>query len=215
MAETIKAFVEKLQTDGVEAGRRAADQIQAEARQRAQSVIHEAEAQARKILEEANRQIERNRAGAQMQLQLAARDTLIRLQETLSRALETVLEAAAQETLADPDFLRELLRDVVTQYARADADGANSITINVPDAIRGQLLPWALQAFQEDGNRGGPVVDLQGSLAKAGFEYRVGEGTIEVTVDSAVELLGKLVGPELRQVLDRAAAGDPAATEAP
>jgi hypothetical protein len=47
-------------------------------------------------------------------------------------------------------------------------------------------------------------MDLQGTLAAAGFEYSASGATIEVTLDSVVETLGALVGPELRRVLESA-----------
>ena len=41
MGETIEAFIEKLQTDGVEAGQEAADKIRNEAEQQANQIVAE------------------------------------------------------------------------------------------------------------------------------------------------------------------------------
>ena len=55
----------------------------------------------------------------------------------------------------------------------------------------------------------GIKMDLRGTLAGAGFEYTVAGATIEVTLDSVVETLTSLVGPELRKVLESAATDSP------
>lgn len=47
MAETIESFVAKLQAEGVQAGREAAEQLEAKARQKAEEIGRQAEAKAR------------------------------------------------------------------------------------------------------------------------------------------------------------------------
>ena len=51
MTHTIEAFINQLQTDGVEAGREAAEEIRLEAEQQAQGRMAEATEQARRIVE--------------------------------------------------------------------------------------------------------------------------------------------------------------------
>jgi len=206
MAGTIEAFVDQLQADGVQAGQAAAEKIRAEAEQQAERLIAEAQAKAKAIIAEAEAQIEKTRERAETELRLATRDALIHLQETLSRALRGVLAGAAQEQLSQAEFLGKLLRDVVMQYARADSECAGSVTINVSEEMRHQLTHWAIQALHKDLEGTGTNVDLHGKLAGAGFEYRVSGGTVEVTVDSVVEILSQMVSPELRALVARAAA---------
>jgi len=203
MAETIEAFIDKLQADGVQAGREAARKIHAEAEQRAQQLIQEAQARAKEIVERAEAESRRIQERTETELELAARDTVIRLCESLHRALQEVLAAMASEQLGDPEFLRELLHDVVMQYVRADIARDGTITINVSEEMRRRLTHWAIQALHKDLMSSGTGVDLHGSLVGAGFEYKVSDGTVEVTVESVVEVLSELVGPELRAIVDR------------
>ncbi len=53
MAHTVQSFVETLRADGVEAGRKAAEQIRLAAEEQAKQLLGEAEAKARTIIEEA------------------------------------------------------------------------------------------------------------------------------------------------------------------
>ena len=73
MAHTVQSFIDTLRADGVEAGRKAAEEIQREAEQRAEQLIRQAEAQARKILEEAEQNRKKTVERTRTDLELAAR----------------------------------------------------------------------------------------------------------------------------------------------
>lgn len=201
MTETIEAFVDKLHADGVQAGREAAEKIRAESEQLAQRLIQEAEAQANKIINHADAESGRIRAKTETELKLAARDSVIRLQEDLNRALQGVLAATVTEKLGDAEFLQGLLRDIVMQYVQADIKGSGAVTINVSEEMRHQLTHWAIEVLRKDLTASGTGVDLHGSLAGAGFEYKASEGTVEVTVESVVEILSEMVGSEVREIV--------------
>lgn len=206
MTHTIEAFINQLQTDGVEAGRQAAEKIRAEAEQRAQERMAAAEEQARQLIERAQAESEQIRIRTETELKLAARDTVLRLQEALNRVLRAVLFESVREKLDDADFLAALIRDVVLRYAETDARGQEPMKIGVSEEMRQRLLSSAAAALQPAGTAT-PPIDLQGTLAEAGFEYTLREGTVEVTTASVVETLSEMVGSELRK---RIAAACPA-----
>ena len=203
MAETIEAFVAKLRQEGVEAGREAAEKHLAKARQEADAILADARAQARKILSDAQAQAEASQAKARTDLELAARDITLRLRDSLSRAVRQVLAAGAREQLADPEFLGGLLREIVLEYVEADIAKKSSFRITVTPEMRERLAQWALARLRQP-ELGGVSIDLKGTLAQDGFEYRAEGAGIEVTVDSVVEALSELVNPALREMLARA-----------
>lgn len=204
MVQTIEAFVNRLQTDGVEAGQAEAEKIRVRAEQQAQQRLAEAAEQAKRLIAQAQAESETIRVRAETELKLAARDTVVRLQEALSRALQAVLVDSVREKLDDADFLGSLIRDVVQRYVDADAAGSGSISVNVSEQMRQRLLSGTVAAFRPDA----PAVtsiDLRGTLAEAGFAYEIAGGTVEVTVDSVVEVLSEMVGAELRKRVAAAA----------
>jgi len=214
MAETIESFVAKLQDEGVQAGKQAAEQIRAEAEKKAEAILAEAKQQAEKAVRTAQAEAKAALERVRTEMQLASRDTLLRLREALNRALAALLAAATKERLADPEFLGPLLREIVLLYAKADAQGG-AIEINVPEPMREQLAKRVLgelaQAAQQPQ---GAKVDLKGELAEEGFEYTAAGGTVEVTTDSVVATLKAMVSPKLAELLERAAAeGGPGETQ--
>jgi hypothetical protein len=82
--------------------------------------------------------------------------------------------------------------------------GDKTIELNVPEAMRRELADWAIAEFhgkQGPGKAPRLSVELHGSLAVAGFEYKVSDGTAEVTPESVVQVLSEIVTPELQQLI--------------
>lgn len=203
MAETLKSFIDKLQSDGVVAGEQKARKIEAQAEEKARQILSQAQEQAKKIVDDAQRERESIGSKTRTELELAARDTVNRLQETLTKGLQGVMAVAVQEKLGDVDFIGKILVEIVNQYVQADAQGAAVITINVSEAMKHKLAEWAISTFHKSPElqEKRKFVDLQGTLKKAGFEYRLSGGTVEVTPESTVETLMELVGPEVRKII--------------
>lgn len=204
MAETIKSFVDKLQADGVKAGEKAAEKIRAEADAQARKIVDQAEQQAKQILSDAETERKNVHARTATELDLAARDTVLRLQDALTRALRGLLVDSVQTKLTDTEFVGKLLHDIVMQYVRGDAAGKGDITINVPDDMKHQLTASTLQALQKDLEGTQSTINLRGTLRQAGLEYSISDGTVEVTAESVVAVLSELLGPEVRKTLNRA-----------
>jgi V/A-type H+-transporting ATPase subunit E len=208
MGETIEAFIEKLQADGVEAGRAAAKKVRSEAEQQAQQIIADAEARAKQTLADAEAQCEKIRLRSETELKLAVRDAVVRLRETLVRSLDRVLAEGVRQQLKDAGFLQELLRDLVSRYVKADIEGTGEIRINVSKEMQQRLAQWAIETIRAEHDGHHRLVELHGSLLGAGFEYSISEGTTEITVQSVVNVLSDLVSAELREILADTASED-------
>ncbi len=208
MGETIEEFVAKLQAEGVQAGQQQADQIRTQAQEQAERSLADAKIDAEKIIAEANAEAKSILERGRTELRLAARDATIELREALSRAIQVVLGRAAGEKLRDAEFLGKLLHEIVMMYAKADLEGQDTLSINVPAEMQDKLADWAISELRGT-KTGGPGADfdLKATLADAGFEYETRSGTVEVTPESVVEMLSQLVGPSLKEMLAQPAEG--------
>ncbi|MBN1441533.1 MAG: hypothetical protein JXA90_02440 [Planctomycetes bacterium] len=204
MADTIESFVARLQAEGVQAGEEQAEKLRAEARAQAEELVRKAEEEAAKIVAGAQAEAERILARSRTELDLAARDAVFKLREALSRVLEGLLRAQVAEQLSSEEFLKTLIREVISRYAAADREGKSALQLNLPDNLRSSLGSWVVAELQgaEAGKQGG--VDVRGTLRQAGFEVRTSGGTLEVTVESVVETLKEMVGAALKERLESA-----------
>ena len=130
MAESVQSFVEKIRVEGLHAGQREADQLIAEARSQAEGIVSEAQQQKEAIMAEAKQQADSAFTRSQTELQLAARDAVLRLRDALNRALRAVLTHGAKEHLTDLSFLGNVLHEIVRVYAEADRNHVGQIKIH-------------------------------------------------------------------------------------
>ena len=203
MAETIESFVEKLQKEGIEVGQAEAAKLLDTTRAEAEKIIADAKAQADGITSDARAEAERTVKQGKDELTLACRDTLLRLHEAVMRSIRTMLEQATQTQLKDKEFLANLVREVVVQYAGKDARGDRPIEVKVSDEMLEAVSAWA--AGETAGQAEGPAtgITLAGGLESAGFEYSSAGGTVEVTPESVAGVLSEMVSPKLREMITK------------
>ena len=205
---TLESFVAQLHSEGVEAGRREAEEVIRSAESEAEEILRRARAEADAYAEEAREAAEAAGARGRAELELAVRDAILQLQAALTAVLRTLIEREVDEQLGDPGELKRLIGDVVEAYASADASGRPT-EFRVPARTARQLEGWWTRELS--GAAGGGAT-LSPSLAAAGFEYDVAGGTVEVSVESVVDKLMELVRPGLREVVEEVASS--AAAEA-
>ncbi|NLW87506.1 MAG: hypothetical protein GXY38_11590 [Planctomycetes bacterium] len=202
MADTIEAFVSRLQTQGLEQGKKAAEQIKADADAQAQQIIRKAQDEARKIVQDAEAQAKAVKTRTSAELELAARDTQLRLRDALVKSIEAVIRRGAEEKLRNREFLSGVIHELILAYAHADIEG-KVMEIHVDEPTRHQLVDWVMtEITAKVGDK--ISLELQDGLRQAGFEYSINGSTVEVTLDSVTAALKSLVGPHIRELLDKA-----------
>ena len=197
----LESFIETIRKDGVEAGRQAATELQREAEREAARILADAKESARKIVADAESQREQILARGQAELSLAARDTLVRLRETLGRAVADIFYRKTQKVFANTEFLSGLIRDVVRQYTEKDAAGHQSLVVTLSESTRQELREWALTNLADGRSQRGLSVELREGLAGAGFHYQIDGGTIEITPEAVVSVLSEFVSPSLSELV--------------
>ncbi|MHC4352811.1 MAG: hypothetical protein ACYS0H_08830 [Planctomycetota bacterium] len=205
MPTNIESFVKTLESEGVEAGKKAAEKIEAEARERAAGVIAEAKEEANQIVAEAQSEAEKVKGRMNSSLELATRDAIYLLREKLGQQLKFLLEANVEEALSDDGTLSQVLREVIPVCARANVENTLTTEINIPQDLKSRLVESTLRELAHLLKDQNVQVNAKHTLAKAGFEYKIEGSTVEVSTESVTALLSEMIDPELQQFLERAA----------
>jgi len=205
MPANIESFVKTLEAEGVEAGKKAAGKIEAEAKEQAAAVIAEAKKEAEEIAAEAQTQAEKIRARMKSSLELATRDAISLLREKLGQQLKILLEVNVEKALNDEEVLSHVLREVIPLYAKAAEGKTLATEINISKDLKSRLLENAIRELARSLRNQNVQVDHGYTLAKAGFEYKIEGSTIEVSTESVTALLSEMIDPELQQFLEKAA----------
>jgi len=202
MADTIESFVDKLQKDGVEAGKTEAAKLVADAKAEGERIVADARKQADGIVADAKAEAGRTLEQGRSELELAARDVFGRLRKQIAEAIGEVLRRGAAGALDNEQFLAGLLHDVVVEYAHKDAEGDWPIEVRISADVTEKVIDSAVKALADEG-KGEGALSLSGRLKSAGFEYTVSGGVVEVTDESIADALGEMIAPKLRELIDK------------
>lgn len=206
MPKNIESFVETLKAEGVEAGKQAAEKIEAEARASADKIVAEAEAQAKQVIADAEAEAQKTQARLDSSLELAARDAVLKLRDDLGKLLSALLAREVEGQLSDEETLAGLLREVILAYAKTAGDKEPSAEIHLPAHMQSRLVTGALRELTRALKSQEIQTEVKANLEKAGFEYKIEGSTVEVSVDSVTQLLADMVDPEMQQIMDKAMA---------
>lgn len=203
MPTNIESFVKTLESEGVDAGRKAAEKIEADAKTQAEEIIAEGKAEAARIIEEAEAEAQKIKARMDSSLELAARDAIYMLREKLSQQLNVLLKWNVEKALNDEETLAAVLRQVIPAYVKADAEKKQAAEINVSKDIKSRLLESALRELTHSIKNQNVQVDVKYNLAKSGFEFKIEGSTVEVSTEAVTSLLAEMIDPDLRRFLEK------------
>ncbi|MBM9604168.1 hypothetical protein [Desulfopila inferna] len=203
MPGSIESFVKKLQAEGVDAGKEAAEKIIEDARNEAGKIIASAEAEAERIAAKAKNDADSYFSRMQTELEFAVRDSILKLRETITQILSSTLTRKIDKHLSNPDYLVRIIKEVIIAYAKSDAAQQACMEINISDTMddefKNSLIKDILQNIDQEHER----IKFQATLSKAGFEYTIDGATVEVSPESVAELISEMVGPVLQEMIDR------------
>jgi len=203
MPESIESFVKKLQDEGVSAGKEAAEEIKNEAKREADNMIADARAEADQILAKAKDDADKQLHRMQTELELAVRDAILKLRETAGNVVSAMLTQKIEKKFSDPNYLGQIIREVILAYAKADATQPPFMKVNISSKMNDQLNAGILKNLFQNISQEHEKIALQATLSKAGFEYKINGATVEVSPDSVSELISEMVGPSLQATLDK------------
>jgi vacuolar-type H+-ATPase subunit H len=205
MPTNIESFVKTLESEGVDAGRKAAGKIEAEAREKADRIIADARKTGDQIVADAEGEAEKVKTRMASSLELATRDAIFLLREKLSQQLEIILKLNVEKALNDEETLVGVLREVIPAYAKGGADKEIKTEVNVSHDMKSRLLETTLRELARSLKDKNVQLDVSRNLAKSGFEYKIEGSTVEVSTDSVTSLLAEMIDPDLQQFLEKAA----------
>lgn len=151
----VEALIERLQQEGVSAGRAEAERIEADARERAERIVADAERRATTLLDEARKQTAMLRKGGEEALQIAMRDTVLALKGHLTERFNAQVKRLIAVAMDQQDFIEALILEVAGR-AREQAGVGDGQPVKV-------LLPRSLIGLEE--LRRKPLELREGSLS--------------------------------------------------
>jgi V/A-type H+/Na+-transporting ATPase subunit E len=197
----LSKLISALRDEGVDKGRKEADDIIEEAKKEAARIVESARSEADKIVESAHAKSKTTLDQLEQQLTLALRDFLLKAKVKLEKliALKPLREKAA-EALSDVNFLKKLINEIVAASVGGDAD-SKGVHVTVPEGVKKEFIGEWVKMMQNELN----VTAIVSEEAKlVGFKMRMDDqgGELIVDPDSIIEVLRPLVSEKFRYILD-------------
>lgn len=188
MSEDLQSLLEKINRDGVEKANAAAEKIIADAKAKAAEIVKTAKADAEKAKADAEKAAADYAARAAETVGQAARDTILKIEASVTALLENLLAKNVDAALADGGNVAALTLEAVKGLA-GDAEVA------VPAALAATLK--AQLAAQ------GAITVVTDDTLGTGFSVRLDGGRVEHTFtgDAVAAELAKRLRPDLAKLL--------------
>jgi V/A-type H+-transporting ATPase subunit E len=172
----VEQLIERLREEAVEAGQNKARDIVADAQRRAAWLIGEAEQEAKTIVKRARSEADALSGAGIDALNLAARDTLLKLRDTLLSSFSQDVRRVVGEQMVDKVFLRELILALAGQVRdQADLDRQRRLTLLIPAAAAGvEELRQHPEALRQS-ELSQLSAAIAGDMLRAGVSFQVSD----------------------------------------
>lgn len=213
----VDALIERLRSQGVEAGRAEAERILAEARTEARRIVDRANAEARERRQKARQEADAFRLAGEEALKTAVRDTVLSMKTGLMANFRADVQRLISHAMSDPELLRQMIVEVAGRVRDGAGVGAGDrVEIVLPAEVVGLEELRNDPEELESGRLTQFVFGLTGEMLRegvtfatsdelsAGIRVRVTDKdvTLDLTDRAVAELLLQHLQPRFRAILE-------------
>jgi vacuolar-type H+-ATPase subunit E/Vma4 len=198
MAKTLGDITQELNEKVLMPAKAEADEIIRKAREQAAAIMTEAQAAAEKARTDAKTEAENVRKQLQVDMDTAARNFIIMVQEKLEAAVVSpVVEGELKAVLSDAGFLKRMIEILLTEFLK-NRSKEQPLEILLPEKNRSELEAWFREKFQEKA-AGALVVQFTDKITY-GFHIGVkGKGAYFNFSSGLVEAFSNFCSPRFRK----------------
>ncbi len=186
MMKTLGDITSELRERILLPARAESERILQEAREEAKKIVSVAEREAVHIKAAAQNEAETVRKQMETDLNTAARNFILMVQEQLEKTIvQPTVEAELKPLLEDPDFLKRILEELIAGFLRFHGE-ERKLEILLPEKTREKLGQWFLEKFRQ--KMATPVVvhftdkfsfGFKIGLEGTGSHFNFGDGLVE------------------------------------
>ena len=149
MAKTLGDITRELNEKVLAPAKAEAEGLVRGAGEQAASIVAEAEAEAAGIKKAALAEAENTRKQLQVDMDTAARNFIVLVQEKLESAVVVpVVESRIQEALGDNDFLKKIIEVLLTEFVKGGSQ-EHRLEVLLPENKQAELEAWFKERFKE------------------------------------------------------------------
>jgi len=208
----LQQLIETLKKQGVESGEESSRKIVEEAKVEAEAILVRAKSEAGNIVEQAEREAQNRLRQLQSSMEIAASQFVTNLKRVLEENfLELPLKKDIQSSLSTTDFVKELMKTVVQEYALGR--GQTDVLLLLSNEQQEKLKDFAVDLVRVQGQRaerGRQGVTLQSDGISFGFMISPADGSVRLdfTDDAFLALFLRYLTPRFRELFQNIKIGE-------
>ena len=196
----LDGLIEQLRKEGIEEGKKTAEEIVKEAQEKAKKIVADAKKEADKIVSDGKKQADQFRANAEADITQAARNAELLLKEKIVAMFDAVFKNEVK-TAMKADFMSSLIQKIVTEWMKGKE--IKDIEVVVSEQDKKNLEKLLFKGLKEQLKK---TVTLRVSpQVSSGFRIGIKEDNVfyDFTDETIADVLKMLINPKLKQLLER------------
>ncbi len=209
--QKLQQLIETLKKQGVESAEETSRKIIEDAKREAETIVSRAKATAAGILDQAEREAENRMRQLRSSMEIAASQFVTNLKRAIEdRFLVLPLRKGIQTALEQTEFLRELIRIAVTEFARSRGGSGWLVSVSSEQKEKLQDFVAALARSETGGERAAGVT-LSTEGVSFGFMISPSDGKVRIdfTDDAFLALFLRYLAPRFRELFQNIQLGNP------
>ena len=196
----LDGLIRRIKEEGLEEAKKKTEEITVDAEQRASEIVEEARQEAEAILKRAEEARKREEVAGRRALEQAARDTALRVKESLTQIFDTVLKEETGKILSGKELERIIIR-VIDGWIK-DRDKEVQLEILLNEKERKALEDFLLSKFKQK-LRTGIEVNAHPRIEKGFHMGEKGNNFYHDFTDEGIsDVLAAYLNPKLAEILD-------------
>jgi V/A-type H+-transporting ATPase subunit E len=212
----VEALIERLRNEGVSAGQEKAEDLIVNAQKHAEWIIEKAELEAKELLAKTHKEVNALKTSGEDALQLAGRDALLKLRDTLLGSFSHEVMRVVGEQMTDKKFTEKLILALAgTVRDKTGLDEHKEIVISLPEDIMGVDELRKKPEELNEGKLSQYSASIAANLLRQGVQFEVDEDikaglsvrlvdddmVIDFTDEAVATLLLEHIQPRFRALL--------------
>ncbi|MBR5906456.1 MAG: hypothetical protein IKZ51_08420 [Bacteroidales bacterium] len=137
MQNKLQELTDQLYNEGLAKGREEGERLLEEARAQAAKTVEDARKEAAEIIAKAEKNAADLRSKAEADVRMASAQALQATRKNIEDLIVT--KAAGQAPVADPEFLKDIIRSVAEKFSATEG---TDIALVLPESLQAKLEPW-------------------------------------------------------------------------
>ena len=200
MQNKLQELTDKLYNEGLSKGKQEAEQMKANAKNEAAQIIAEAKEQAQQILAKAQSEAAELKSKTENDVKMASLQAFTAVKQQIESVITAKTLAPAKAAVAETEFLKEIIKSVVTAFNPQNSDSV-ALDIILPAEKQAELEQFAKEQLSKICSAG---VDVQFSKGiQGGFKIAPkGEGYMLSFTDKDFEnIIAEYLRPKTKELL--------------